>query len=62
MRPSQRRLVEAVTELDAAGGSARGRPHEPEGAVVKALVDVVSGRDPVFLSPLEPGVAATLRS
>ncbi len=32
------------------------------GAVVKALVDVVSGRDPVFLGPLEPGVAAALRS
>ena len=32
------------------------------GAVVKALGDVVSGRDPVFLGPLEPGVAAALRS
>jgi vancomycin permeability regulator SanA len=32
------------------------------GAVVKALGDVVSGRDPVFLGPLEPGVEAALRS
>ena len=32
------------------------------GAVVKALGDVVSGRDPVFLGPLEPGVPAALRS
>jgi vancomycin permeability regulator SanA len=31
------------------------------GAVVKALADVVSGRDPVFLGPLEPGVAVALR-
>jgi vancomycin permeability regulator SanA len=30
------------------------------GAVVKALGDVLSGRDPVFLGPLEPGVAAAL--
>ena len=30
------------------------------GAVVKALVDVVSGRDPVFLGPREPGVDAAL--
>ena len=30
------------------------------GAVVKALVDVVSGRDPVFLGPHEPGVDAAL--
>ena len=32
------------------------------GAVVKALVDVLSGRDPVFLGPLEPGVPAALNS
>ena len=32
------------------------------GAVVKAVVDVLSGRDPVFLGPLEPGVAAALNS
>ena len=32
------------------------------GTVVKALGDVVSGRDPVFLGPLEPGVPAALRS
>ena len=32
------------------------------GAVVKALADVVSGRDPVFLGPLEPGVEAALHS
>jgi vancomycin permeability regulator SanA len=32
------------------------------GAVVKALVDVLSGRDPVFLGPLEPGVEVALRS
>ena len=32
------------------------------GAVVKALGDVLSGRDPVFLGPLEPGVEAALRS
>ena len=30
------------------------------GAVVKALVDVISGRDPVFLGPREPGVDAAL--
>ena len=30
------------------------------GAVVKALGDVLSGRDPVFLGPLEPGVGAAL--
>jgi vancomycin permeability regulator SanA len=30
------------------------------GAVVKALGDVLSGRDPVFLGPLEPGVPAAL--
>jgi vancomycin permeability regulator SanA len=30
------------------------------GAVVKAVADVVSGRDPVFLGPLEPGVEAAL--
>jgi vancomycin permeability regulator SanA len=30
------------------------------GAVVKALVDVVSGRDPVFLGPHEPSVEAAL--
>ncbi|MEU8612487.1 ElyC/SanA/YdcF family protein [Actinoplanes sp. NPDC048791] len=32
------------------------------GAVVKALADVVSGRDPVFLGPREPGVEAALDS
>jgi vancomycin permeability regulator SanA len=32
------------------------------GAVVKALVDVVSHRDPVFLGPREPGVDAALAS
>jgi vancomycin permeability regulator SanA len=32
------------------------------GAVVKALTDVVSGRDPVFLGPREPGVEAALNS
>ncbi|GAA3335216.1 ElyC/SanA/YdcF family protein [Amorphoplanes nipponensis] len=32
------------------------------GAVVKALADVVSRRDPVFLGPLEPGVEAALNS
>jgi len=32
------------------------------GAVVKALVDVASGRDPIFLGPLEPGVEAALSS
>jgi vancomycin permeability regulator SanA len=32
------------------------------GAVVKALGDVISGRDPVFLGPLEPGVEAALHS
>lgn len=32
------------------------------GAVVKALVDVVSGRDPVFLGPREPGVDVSLAS
>ncbi|MEU7907239.1 ElyC/SanA/YdcF family protein [Actinoplanes sp. NPDC049118] len=32
------------------------------GAVVKALTDVVSGRDPVFLGPLEPGVGSALAS
>jgi vancomycin permeability regulator SanA len=32
------------------------------GAVVKALGDVLSGRDPVFLGPLEPGVEAALAS
>ncbi|WP_438829948.1 SanA/YdcF family protein [Actinoplanes friuliensis] len=32
------------------------------GAVVKALADVVSGRDPVFLGPHEPGVGAALAS
>jgi vancomycin permeability regulator SanA len=31
------------------------------GAVVKALVDAVSGRDPVFLGPHEPGVDAAVR-
>ena len=44
--------------------------HEPwrhsvireRGAVVKALGDVLSGRDPVFLGPLEPGVRAALDS
>ncbi|MFI7546901.1 vancomycin high temperature exclusion protein [Actinoplanes sp. NPDC049599] len=30
------------------------------GAVVKALGDVLSGRDPVFLGPLEPGVEVAL--
>lgn len=32
------------------------------GAVVKALGDVLSGRDPVFLGPREPGVEAALNS
>ncbi|MEU4215507.1 ElyC/SanA/YdcF family protein [Actinoplanes sp. NPDC026623] len=32
------------------------------GAVVKALFDVVSGRDPVFLGPNEPGVGDALAS
>jgi vancomycin permeability regulator SanA len=32
------------------------------GAVVKALADVLSGRDPVFLGPREPGVEAALNS
>jgi vancomycin permeability regulator SanA len=32
------------------------------GAVVKAVADVVSGRDPVFLGPREPGVEAALES
>ncbi|WP_433719844.1 SanA/YdcF family protein [Actinoplanes sp. CA-051413] len=32
------------------------------GAVVKALADVVSGRDPVFLGPREPGVETALNS
>jgi vancomycin permeability regulator SanA len=32
------------------------------GAVVKALADVVSGRDPVFLGPHEPSVEAALGS
>jgi vancomycin permeability regulator SanA len=32
------------------------------GAVVKAVADVVSGRDPVFLGPREPGVEAALKS
>jgi vancomycin permeability regulator SanA len=30
------------------------------GAVVKALADVLSGRDPVFLGPREPGIEAAL--
>jgi vancomycin permeability regulator SanA len=32
------------------------------GAVVKAMIDVASRRDPVFLGPHEPGVDEALRN
>jgi vancomycin permeability regulator SanA len=32
------------------------------GAAVKAMIDVVSHRDPVFLGPHEPGVDDAVRS